>query len=93
LEKLKKDELPEELKKLTLAEQKDYLGKLDKRRAELNKRVIELDKQRGEFIAEKMAEQNKGRPLDTFDGQVLRILAQQARRSGIEYAVPTEKKK
>ena len=31
--------------------------------------------------------------IDTFDGQVLRILAEQARRAGIEYAVPEEKKK
>jgi Mg-chelatase subunit ChlD len=93
LEQLKKDELPAELQKLSPAEQKEYLSKLEKRRDELNKQAIDLNKQRGEFIAKKLAEQNKGRPLDTFDGQVLRILAQQARRSGIEYAVPDEKKK
>jgi Mg-chelatase subunit ChlD len=93
LETLKKDELPEELRKLSLAEQKDYLGKLEKRREEMNKRAVELDKKRGDFIAKKMTELNKDRPLDTFDGQVLRILAEQARRSGIEYAAPPEKKK
>jgi Mg-chelatase subunit ChlD len=93
LETLKKDELPEEMQKLSLTEQKEYLDKLEKRREELNKRVVELDKKRGEFIAKKVAEQNQGRPPDTFDGQVLRILAQQARRNGIEYAVPAGDKK
>jgi Mg-chelatase subunit ChlD len=93
LEKLKEEELPDELRKLTLAEQKEYLQKLEVRRAELNKKAVELDKKRSDFIAKKLAEDGKDRAMNTFDGQVLRILSQQAQRSGIEYAPPADKKK
>src|SRR5262249_25649015 len=51
LEGLKKDELPDELKKLDLAGQKAYLEKLDKRRGELSKEALELDKKRTDYIA------------------------------------------
>src|SRR5262249_34951628 len=36
LEKVKKDELPEVMQKMDLKQQKEYLDKLEKRRAELN---------------------------------------------------------
>ncbi len=91
LEKLKKNELPEELQKLTLKEQREYLDKLDKRRQELLKKAADLDKKRGSFIAKKLAEDDKGRARDSFDSQVLRVIQRQAARVNIQYG--TEKKK
>jgi Mg-chelatase subunit ChlD len=93
LEDLKKEELPEEMRKMTLEEQKTHLDKLTKRRAELNMQVAELDKKRSEFITKKLAEDTKNRAADSFDNQVLRILQTQARRNGIEYSANEEKKK
>src|SRR5262249_45499356 len=46
LEEIKKEELPPELQKLAPAEQKEYLEKLDKRRGELQKEAVDLDKKR-----------------------------------------------
>jgi Mg-chelatase subunit ChlD len=92
LEKLKQEELPEEMRKMTIAEQKEHLDKLSKRRAELNKQVVELDKKRGEYISKKLAEDTKNRAADGFDAQVLRILQTQAARNGIEYAVEEKEK-
>src|SRR5262249_31278572 len=46
LEDIKKDDLPDELKKMTPEERKEHLEKLDKRRTELNKEAIDLDKKR-----------------------------------------------
>jgi hypothetical protein len=84
LEELKKDQLPEQLKNKSLEEQKKYLAELDKKRAALNKEVLELDKKRSDYIAQKQAEQSaKGKA--GFDGQVLDILRSQAKRSNIEY--------
>lgn len=92
LEKLKKDELPEELQKLAPKERQAYLDKLDKRRQELLKKAANLDKQRGAFIAKKLAEQQKNRAMDSFDNQVLQILGRQARRVNIQYGVEEKKK-
>ncbi len=93
LEKLKKEELPAELRDLTLEQQKEYLAKLEKRRGELTQKATDLNKQRNEFIAKKQVEDERNRARDSFDGQVLRILQRQATRSNIEYAVPDDKKK
>ncbi|MBM4070162.1 MAG: VWA domain-containing protein [Planctomycetes bacterium] len=92
LESLKREELPEELRKLTLEEQKEYLKKVDARRQELLKKAAQLDKQRGAYIARKLAEDEKGRARDSFDGQVLRVLQRQAQRVNIQYGTDPKKK-
>ncbi|MBI3410117.1 MAG: VWA domain-containing protein [Planctomycetes bacterium] len=94
LESLKKDELPPELQKLTLEEQKAYLKKLEERRKDLSEEAIALDKKRNEFIAKKQTEDAKGRARDSFDNQVLQILQTQANRNGvIQYGSADDKKK
>jgi Mg-chelatase subunit ChlD len=92
LEELKKEELPDELKKLTLKEQRAYLDKLDKRRQDLMKQAADLDKKRGAFITKKLSEDKNNRSQDSFDNQVLQVLQRQARRVHIEYAAPEKKK-
>lgn len=82
LEDVKKEELPEELQKLTLEERKKHLDELDKKRDALRKEALELDKQRTEFVNEKLAE-NKGK--DGFDQQVLEMLRSQAKKAKIGY--------
>jgi hypothetical protein len=88
LEKVKKDELPEAMQKMDLKQQKEYLDRLDKRRAELNKKAVELDKKRGEYIKEELAKNAKkeGRDAkDSFDNQVLESLRKQAKKYDIDY--------
>lgn len=92
LEDLKKDELPPELKNLNLEQQKAYLKKLETRRNELSVEALKLNKQRNDFIAKKLAADEKNRSRDSFDNQVLGILQRQAVRNGIEYATPAAKK-
>jgi hypothetical protein len=82
LEELKKDQLPPEMQKMTLAEQKAHLEKIDKQRTELQKEAVELDKKRSEFITKKLAE-TKGK--DGFDQQVLEMLRKQAKKIKVEY--------
>jgi Mg-chelatase subunit ChlD len=82
LEDLKKDELPEELQKMDVKEQKEYLEKLDKKRTDLQKEALELDKKRTEHIAKEL-EKTKGK--SGFDAQVLEILRKQAKKVKIEY--------
>jgi Mg-chelatase subunit ChlD len=94
LESLKKEELPAELRDLTLEQQKDYLDKLDGERKELTQKALELDKKRNDFVAKKQAEIQKTPAANSFDGQVLRILQQQAGRNNLmRYATDDQKKK
>jgi Mg-chelatase subunit ChlD len=82
LEDLKNEELPEELKKLDLKEQKEYLDKLDKKRCDLQKEAKELDQKRTEYITK---EQEKSKAKAGFEGQVLEILRKQAKKVKIDY--------
>ena len=92
LEKLAKEELPDELKKLNLTEQKEYPEKLDRRRQDLSKQAIELDQKRSAFIAKKQKEDAKNTAADSFDGQVLNILQRQAGRADLRYGAEEKKK-
>jgi len=83
LEELKKDELPEQLQKMNLEEQKKYLAALDAKRAALLKEAVELDKKRTEYIEQKRKEQSGKK--DSFDEQVLELLRKQAKDRKIEY--------
>jgi|SRR5262245_58269022 len=84
LAKLKKEELPDELKKLTLKEQKEYLDKLDKKRSDLQKKAVELDKKRTDFIQDELKKKGKD-GKSAFDNQVLEVLRKQAKKSKIDY--------
>jgi Mg-chelatase subunit ChlD len=84
LEDLKDEELPDEMKKLSLKERKEYLDNVEKKRQALVKRAVELDKKRSDYIAEKEAEDAK-KGKNSFDAQVLEVLRQQAKKNKIDY--------
>jgi Mg-chelatase subunit ChlD len=92
LEQLKKDELPPELQKLTLKEQREYLDKLDKSRTELMQKAADLDRKRTAYVRQKEAEDTRHRARDSFDNQVLQILQRQAVRNNIQYGGDEKKK-
>ena len=82
---MKKDELPEELRKLSADELKTHVEKMQKDRAELQKRITELSKDRDTYIdaeRKKLAKAGKG---DGFDEQVSKSLRSQAKKKGIVY--------
>ncbi len=85
LEKVKKDELPEELRKLSPEELKAHVEKMQNERTELQKRITELSKTRDSYIdaeRKKLAKAGKG---DGFDEQVSKSLRAQAKKKGIRY--------
>jgi Mg-chelatase subunit ChlD len=88
LEDIKKDELPEKMRKMSVKEQKEYLDGLEKRRAELNKKAVDLDKKRAGYIKEELARKAKTEGKDGkdgFDNQVLETLRKQAKKHNIDY--------
>src|SRR5205807_10344577 len=84
LDKIKKEELPAELQKLDLKGQKEYLEKLDRKRAELRKEAVELDKKRTDYIQDELKKKGKD-GKSAFDNQVLEILRKQAKKANIDY--------
>lgn len=81
LENLKKEELPDELKGLSLQEQRDYLGKLDEERTTLRQKALELDKKRLDYLASRTV-------ASSFDFKVLDMLRSEAGDAGIAFSLP-----
>lgn len=84
LEELKETDLPDDLRKLTVEQRKTYLDDLDKKRGQLQKEAVELDKKRQEYIKEELARTKKD-GKDSFDNQVIEMLRKQAKRAKIDY--------
>lgn len=82
LEKLKEEELPDELKKLDAKGRQEYLDKLDGERKKLYTEARDLDQKRQAHIAEEI--KKKG-GKNAFDNQVLEMLRKQAKKSNIDY--------
>ena len=71
-------------REMSLKERKECLDNLDKKRQELTKKAVELDKQRSDYIAKKEAEDAKT-GKNSFDAQVLEVLRKQAKKNKIDY--------
>jgi len=83
LAEVKKDEMPENMQKMSLPEQKAYVAKQQATRAEISKKIKDLAGKRNAFIKEKLAETKGGK--DAFDTKVLETLKAQAARKNIKY--------
>ncbi len=83
LEDIKKEDLPEELQKLTADELKKHIEEKRKERAELKKQLDELETARNKFVAEKRRElAEKGE--ETFDAALIKAIRAQAENRGFK---------
>lgn len=80
--KVKEADLPEEMKKMTVEERKDYLAKKTAERAEIQKKVLELNKQREAYVTTKRKE---SATTDTLDTAMVKALRTQAEKKGIAW--------
>jgi hypothetical protein len=80
--KVKEADLPEEMKKMTVEERKAYLEKKIAERAEIQKQVLALNKEREAYVATKRKESTKTETLDTAMTKALRT---QAEKKGIAW--------
>jgi hypothetical protein len=80
--KVKDEELPEELRKMTMEERKAYLAKKTAERAEIQKRIADLAKDRDAYVANKMKEQSKD---STLGGAVTGAVREQAAKKGVTF--------
>jgi len=81
LKKLKKEELPQELRGKTIAEQKAILQEKAEKRAELQQKIQQLAQQRKEFIENKRKTNAK---TNTLDAAIIKTIQQQAAQKKFE---------
>ena len=70
-----KDQLPKEMQNMNPEEQKAYVDKKAKEREEYQNQISELDKQRRDYITQKLAENPEE---NTLDAAMLKIIREQA---------------
>ena len=81
IEDVKKDELPEDLQKMSVAERKKEIDRRIAARKQVRAQILTLSKQRDEFIASERKKQGKTNGFDTAVAQALR---EQLLRKGIK---------
>ena len=75
LAKIPKDQLPKEMQKMTLDEQKKYIDKKEKERENIQTEINKLDQQRRDYIAKQIAENKEE---NTLDAAMLKMIREQA---------------
>ena len=80
--KIKEADLPEEMKKMTIEERKAHLEKKTTERAEIQKKVLALNKEREAYVASQRKESAKN---DTLDTAMTKALRSQAEKKGIAW--------
>ncbi len=80
--KVKEADLPEEMKKMTVEERKAHLVKKTAERAEIQKKVLTLNKEREAYVATQRKESAKN---DTLDTAMVKALRTQAEKKGIAW--------
>lgn len=80
--KVKEEDLPEELKKMTAEERKAYVAKKAAEREDLQKKVLALNKERENYVADKRKESAE---TSTLDNAMTKALRAQAEKKGIAW--------
>lgn len=84
LEEVKEDQLPEELRKMTVEERKAHVEKKAAERAEIQKKIQDLSARRAAFVQDEIAK--KGLTDDkAFDENVRKAIVDQAASKGFEF--------
>ena len=83
LDTLKKDELPDELQKLSVEERKKVIGQKIEERKKIREQILDLSKKRDAFILEERKKQAAKNPTG-FDQAVSEALKKQISRKGLK---------
>jgi len=84
LEEVKKEELPEEMKEMSLEERKSHIEEQTKKRAEIREKVNELNEARKKFVAKKMKETQNGEE-ETLDSVMIKAMREQATKRSFKF--------
>lgn len=82
VEEVAKEDLPEEMKKMTKKQRREYIEKKKKEREELQKEINKLRKQRDKYVAEKRKKMAKD---NTLDEAVIKAVREQAKKKKFKF--------
>jgi hypothetical protein len=82
VEELEKEALPEEMKKMSKTERKEYIEKKQKEREKIQKRINELSKERDKYVAE---QRKKEAGADTLDDAIITAVRSQAAKKNYKF--------
>lgn len=84
LSKIKNEDLPPEMQKMSPEQQKNFINEKMKKRAEIQKQISALNTQRAKFIQDERMKSSKGTDK-AFDTAMLQALREQAQRRGFTF--------
>lgn len=84
MEEIKKEDLPDEMKGMSVEERKEYVAKKAKEREEIQAKIQDVAQKRAEFIAEKRKEE-AGKEDNTLDGVMLKTVREQAEKKAFKF--------
>jgi hypothetical protein len=82
LEELKDEELPAEMKNMSVKERKAYVDKMEKEREQIQKKINKLNDERSKYVAQKMLE-NKNE--NTLDAVMIKTIREQAKQKNYKF--------
>ena len=85
VEEIKKEDLPENMQKMSVKERKAYVKSQAKKRAEIQKKISKLNDERKKFVAEKRKEMAKSNEKDTLDQAMIRSAREQAKKKNFKF--------
>lgn len=83
IEELKDEELPDEMRKMTVQERKVYLDKMGKEREKIQTEINKLNDERSKYVAQKMLE-NKNE--NTLDAVMIKTIREQAKQKNYSFS-------
>jgi hypothetical protein len=81
IEELEEDQLPEEMKNMTVEERKAYIEEKSKERESIQNQINKLSEERRKYIAQKLAEGND----NTLDAAMLKMIREQAAEKNYKF--------
>ncbi len=82
IEELKDEDLPDEMKKMTVKERKAYIDKMEKERDQIQDKINNLNDERSKFVAKKMLENKTD---NTLDAVMIKTIREQAKQKNYKF--------
>lgn len=82
VEELKDDEVPEEMKNMSVKERKEFIDKMEKERGRIQTKINKLNEERSKYIAQQMIENKND---NTLDAVMIKTIREQAKQKNFSF--------
>jgi hypothetical protein len=83
IEELKDEDLPDEMKKMSVQERKAYVDKMEKEREQIQNKINKLNDDRSKYVAKKMLENKND---NTLDAVMIKTIREQAKNKNYSFS-------